>query len=363
MTTLAAQTSERTSEAAPAPRRPVRLAVAGLGRSGIVHAAVGATIPGVSVVGLADPSAAARRRARGIGFTAPAFEKLDRMLARAKPEALIVCANGDTRVDACRAALQAGVPVLADRPLASDAAGVEEIVRLARERRLALACSFGLFFHPVFARARVVLAPETLGALRHVRASVYVSRVFSAARQRRVAPPGAVGGVLAHQALDVLSLLVETLGVPAEVRATASRIYGEHEDEVHASLLLPGGLEVGLDASWSVPGYPVPATVLEVEAEHGKLLVSDDALEIDLTEPRPGHRAGHTRLGLADLPQTARFELEGGSPYLSVASFLDWATGGPAPPHADDAVLRTHRVLDAIYRSLRDGGARIPVSA
>lgn len=344
-------------------RRPVRVAVAGLGRAGIVHAAVAASIADCAVVGLADARAAARRRARGIGFAAPAFDRVDRLLARTRPDALIVCVPHAERARTIRLGLEAGVPVLADRPLARALAEAEELVLLARERSLPLACAHVLPFHPVFVRAREIVASGALGSARHVRCSVYVSSVFSAARQPAVAPAESAGGVLAHEALDALFFLIELLGVPRAARAKASRIYGTHEDEVHATLVLPSGTQVGLDASWSVPGYPTPATVLELEGENGKLLVSDDALEVDMTEARGEYRAGHTRLGLADLPPQARFDLDGDATGQSVLAFLDWVAGGDPPCHRGERVLRSLRVMDTLYHSIRQGSSEFPVTA
>ena len=116
------------------------------------------------------------------------------------------------------------------------------------------------------------------------------------------------------------------------------------------------GAEVGFDSSWSVPGFPLSAVVIELDGENGKLLVSNDALELDLREARAGWPAGHTRVGHAELPQPGRFDVNGDGYYLEDAAFLAWATGAPAPPTTVDAALRVQRVMDALYRSAADGG-------
>jgi predicted dehydrogenase len=157
--------------------------------------------------------------------------------------------------------------------------------------------------------------------------------------------------------MDLLFYLIEAFGAPREVRATALRLFGPLEDEAHVMMTLASGLEVGLDASWSVPGYPMPATVLEFEGANGKLLASDDALELDVVEERGRYRAGHTRLGLADLPQPARFDADGEGIYLMDAAFLAWAVGGEPPVHRAERAIQAHRVLDAMYTSAHAGGA------
>jgi predicted dehydrogenase len=358
-------TSTETLEArgiAPAPGRGLSVAIAGLGRTGLVHAALAASIPNAELVGMSDRRGVARRSARGVGFTAPMFDRIDRMIEKVGPDALLVCLPLPDREKAVRLALEAGVPVLSEAHIASSLEGAEALATLARERQTRLAAMHGLTYHPVFSRALAALESGALGTPRRVRCAVYRSRVFQPERQRVVAPPESGGGVLAHEALDALLLLLTAFGMPREVKATVSRLYGPLEDEVHATLRAPSGLELGIDASWSVPGYPHTATVLEVDGDLGRLLASDDALELDLTEARGDWRIGHTRLALADLPQAARFALGGETPYLVVASFLAWVAGGPAPVHAIEGALQAHRVMDALYASAEANGAPIVVS-
>jgi hypothetical protein len=63
-------------QAPPVPLKPVRLGVAGLGRAGIVHAAVARSIPNVELVGFAESSGTLRTAARGAGFRLPSFDRL-----------------------------------------------------------------------------------------------------------------------------------------------------------------------------------------------------------------------------------------------------------------------------------------------
>jgi predicted dehydrogenase len=125
---------------------------------------------------------------------------------------------------------------------------------------------------------------------------------------------------------------------------------------------LANGASVGFESSWSVPGYPLSAVVIEMDGENGKLLISNDGIELDLDAPRAGWPAGHTRERPAELPQPARFDVNGDGYYLEDAWFLAWATGGPAPPTTVDAALRVQRVMDALYRSAAANGAATAVA-
>src|SRR5262249_17485569 len=63
------------------PSRPVRVAIVGLGRMGVAHAAVLSMLPGTSVVGAVDSQRGAARRLHGMGFRVPVAPTLDALFA------------------------------------------------------------------------------------------------------------------------------------------------------------------------------------------------------------------------------------------------------------------------------------------
>ncbi len=360
-TATAAPSTHRDAEG-PKPLRPVRVAVAGLGRAGVAHIAVLSNIPGCDVVAVADPRGAARAALRGMGFRARAFASVRKLLEREKPDAVFVCVAQHERARIAGAALEAGAAVLVEPPMARTFEGAAELVRIAAARERPLACGHALAFQPVFAGAQRTVSEGVIGAVRQARSSMYLSRFFAPRRGRRDFDPSKVaGGVVAHFSSDLLLLLVRMMGEPREARATWNLLYGRVEDELHAMMTLANGVEVGFDTSWSVPGYPRSSTVIELEGEHGKLLVSDEALEIELEHPRMGLPAGETRVLESQLPQPARFDLGGEALYLQDSSFLQWVTGGAQPPNDGATALVAHRVMDALYRSAGADGLTLRV--
>lgn len=354
--TLVTREGLQPSAQCPRPFRPVRVAVVGLGRAGLSHATLLATIPDVEVVAFADRRREARARMRGLGYRGRAYGSVKKMLSSAKPDAVFVCGPQGERAAAARAALEAGAAVLIEHPFGVTLEEAESVAAAAASTGKPFAAGCALAFQPVFRRAKEALAAGVLGGIRQARSSMFVSRVFDASHPVFAEPGQVAGGVLAQVASELLFLLVWYLGAPVEATAIAQRMYGGIEDEVRAMMKLADGVEVGLDCSWSVPGYPEPATVIELEGENGKLLISDDGIEAELAEPRAGFGTGHTRLRSAELPQPAAFDWGGESLYLMDASFLAWATGGSEPPNHGPFALRVHRVMDAIYQSARAGG-------
>jgi len=340
----------------PRPLSPVRAAVVGLGRAGLAHATLLGGVPDCELVGLVDRRGEARARMRGLGYRTPSFGTLRGMLSAIKPDAVFVCSPQHERAAAAAAALEAGAAVLVEHPFGVTLVEAEAVLAKSGAAGRPLACGCALAFQPVFRRAQEALAAGVVGEVRQARSSMFVSRVFDASHSVYLEPGPVAGGVLAQFAAELLFLLLWYLGVPVEVEATANRIYDGIEDELHAMMRLANRAEVGFDCSWSVSGYPEPATVIELEGDNGKLLVSDDGIEMDLTQPAAGFLAGHSQVRSAELPQVAAFDWGGEATYLMDATFLGWMTGGSAPPNRGDFAIEVHRVMDALYRSARAGG-------
>ncbi len=360
-----ALTEESIAAPALAPFGPghatVRAAVAGLGRSGLLHAATLSVLPQAELVGLADPRPATRRNARGMGLGLRPHVSVEAMLEHDTPEAVIVSLEPEARLEAALAALDAGASVLIDGTPALTVVEAQALTARARERQRTVVVACPLAHHPVFAMAARAVASGVPGRPSQVRASFSVSRVFNAAGQRARVQDGVDGGVLAHDGSELAYVLAAMFGDPVRASATASRLYGPHEDEIRGTLVRSDGREIILEASWSVPGYPRPMTVIEVEGDRGRMLASDDALELELVFPMGRWPSGVTRLGRADLPHAARFDLDGEAPSALMAEFLADAAGVAPSPTRIEACLPAVRAIAALYASARSNGAQIDI--
>jgi predicted dehydrogenase len=338
-------TPESTLDAgAPGGRR---LAVLGLGRAGLEQAMAAARLPGCALAGLVDARGDRRRFARATGFAAPVAPTLEALAARSPFDAVLVCLPLQERLAAIETALARDVPVLVAGAPAADGAGATRIEEaIARGGRLH--CGTPALFHPLFVHAQRLLRDGVIGRPARVRASAFVSRVFAAG-----APPRR-GDVLDFAVAELLWLLDVLFGPTRAVRSSVHRLFGERIDEVHATLEFREGLDAAVDGSWSVPGYPRAALVVEVEGDRGLLIASDDAIETDLVVPQAGMDTGATRRVLADEPDVLPFDA--GETARVVSAFVR-ALEGTAQPALDPArALRVVRVLEAMRGSAAGEG-------
>src|SRR5262249_48672224 len=148
---------------APRPLRPLKAAVVGLGKMGVAHTALIASIPEVELVGLADHHVPLGRSVRGLGHRAPFFESPAKLLERTQPDVVFVCTQPDAHRPMAEMALEAGAAVFVEKPLAHTLADAEALVAAAERHQKPVACGYNLAFVPIFAAAHHALHSRGLG--------------------------------------------------------------------------------------------------------------------------------------------------------------------------------------------------------
>jgi len=318
-----------------------RIVVAGLGRIGVDYACAFAMHPFAEVAGFVEPRGDLRRFVRGVGFSAPSAPTLARWLDKNACDSVVVSAPAADALAIVERAVAAGLGVLVHGLAAMPAEIATRIAAVLSGSEKATAAGSAVMFQPTFARAR---RSGALSADRvtQVRASASVSRVFSP-----LAAPDR--DVLDFLLADLLLLLDAAFGPIAAVKATGQKLYGDWLDECQVEARFANGLATKIEASWSVPGYPCAAMVIEGSGGEGRVIVSDDALEMDM----PGLQG---RVVAASEPGNARFE--GGEASAIAEGYLKSLAGDPA---ASDALsvpraTRVARVVESVRSSLQADG-------
>jgi UDP-N-acetylglucosamine 3-dehydrogenase len=343
------------------PSRTVRVALVGLGRMGVAHAAVLSMLPGARVVGAVDSQPGAVRRLHGMGFRVPVAPTLDALFAGTPVDAVWVCTPPDSHLPVTRRCLEAGAAVFVEKPLAQSLDDARALAVLASAAPHPVACGYTLAFWPTFAAARQLLRARVIGAPARAVSSMVTSQVSGPQRGWMYDRARSGGGVVANLSSHLLFLLRWYFGMPTSVQATWRRVYTGVDDEVQATLVAPDCAEIVFESSWCVRGYPTSVTALTVEGSNGTLRVDNDVVRLDLRSARCGLPAGQATIGEADLPQPAGFAFNGEAYTLEDAHVLRWVTGGPAPPITAATGLEVQGIIEALYSSAAAGGVAVPV--
>lgn len=303
---------------------------------------------GAQVMGLWDDDTARRELMRS-SLGVPAFDSLEALL-REKPDAVVVCSENAKHREFTEAALEAGIPVLCEKPLASRLDDGRAMVAKARERGVSLGIAFPCRFHAAADRAARAIRAGDIGKVRAVSATNHGQM-----------PPGwfidpalSGGGAIMDHTVHVVDLLrwmtgAEVTGVYAEKGRLREGV--GVEDLGLVSMELSNGAVATLDASWSRPSlFPVWGDVTM------EILGTAGVLSLDLfAQTHSLHRMRRGESG----PDTQWVNWGDDMDRGLVGDFLEAIGEGRSPSVTGEDGLRALEVTVAAYRSVETGEAVI----
>src|SRR3954447_588775 len=127
--------------------RGVRVAIAGTGFIGAVHAR-SARLAGASLVGVAASSPESARRAQAALGAQRAFDSAEEMVVADDIDVVHICTPNHLHVPLAEAALAAGKHVILEKPIAMDAQGARGIADFAAESGKIAAVPFVYRYYP-----------------------------------------------------------------------------------------------------------------------------------------------------------------------------------------------------------------------
>jgi len=355
-----------TSEVAPA----LKVGVVGLGM-GSVHVAAFAGIPGVEVVALAGKEAD-RRAELGAQFGVELLlENWQDLVALDELDAISIATPNFLHHPIALAALAAGKHVFCEKPLALNHAEARQMVDAAVAHDRVLEVAFNHRQRADVQFARRYIETEGLGRVYHSRASWKRRAGIPGLRSWFTSADMAGGGALIDLGPHVLDSLLFLLGEP-RVESVSAVTHGELgragygamdraeqmasdtgqfevEDLASALLRFEDGSSATFEISWA--GHSVDDEDISIE-----LLGVDGGIRVFIPRYKKDDTLRIYR-DSAGTPLTIRPEVDvvGGDHARVISAFVDVVRSGDWSGHRGELALHRTAVLDACYRSAREG--------
>jgi predicted dehydrogenase/nucleoside-diphosphate-sugar epimerase len=210
----------------------VRAAIVGTGYIADFHARAIHNADGVELVAVCDANETVAK-AFAAGWDVPAYASLETMLAEQRIDALHVLVPPDLHYPLAKAALEAGVHVLLEKPMCATAEETKELLALAASRGLTVGVNHSMLFEGAYRRLREHVRAGDLGPLDHVTFNYFTELAFI-----RFGPFGSwmlrePRNALLEIGPHPISGLIDLVGVPDQLDVTADR-----------DIVLPGGARV-----------------------------------------------------------------------------------------------------------------------
>ncbi len=248
----------------------VRVGLAGLGTFGRQHANVLANLEGVRLAAVCDPRPEAVAWAADRYGVSGRYAAYDEMLAGEQLDAVYIVSPEPTHGSMALAALERGLAVFVEKPIATGYAEAARVVEAANRAGVPFQVGFVLRFDPHHALLQQEIAAGAFGQIVSLRGKRNITRSWFADYGHRVHP---VHETLVH---DIDLMLWMTGSTCKAVHAVQRSFTGyENPDAVFATLEFASRAVGLLESSWFVPGR-APANVVS-QGWHGTI---DGSIEV-----------------------------------------------------------------------------------
>lgn len=281
--------------------RPIGLAIVGGGRIGLIRGEIAARHPNVQWIGLAETRAdRARSVAERIGAD---FVTSDHRALLARPEvtAAVIATDEHLHVDPILAAVERRLPLLIEKPLATDLAESARVLRAIEQSGVDAVVGYTQRFRRRFLAAKEKVRTGQLGDVTLVTSRAFMNRLVAIDNYERTDRPETISPMVISgtHALDVVMWLLEAK-TPVEVYARSiDRVLGETYRGIDATagvITMSDGSVYHLSISWALPAvWPGSVYSLEIGivGTEGVLTIDDTHRDVVLASTRP-QRAGYT---------------------------------------------------------------------
>lgn len=332
---------------------PIRVAIIGLGKMGLVHAATLRTDPRIDLCALCDTSKfmvqSLKNFLPGVNF----YRDYNEMLTKESIDTVYVTTPTGSHAHIAGDCARAGKHIFVEKPLATDLSEAKQVADAIQEKGVQSQVGYVCRYAPTFEKAKEILDAGAIGTILGFGSVKYSSDVLRKVEKswrfmRKKAEGG--GGVVNEFACHGIDLLVWMFGEPRGVEAKVESWYSaEVEDYVHAGFDYKD-FSGWIDSSWSMQDYRKPYTRIEVTGDNGKLIVTDSELRWLVTRDHAGHAAGWYSTNITELYEPTRIFVGDIMFTRQTDAFIGAIGGGPPARSAVTEALRTQRVLEAIHK-------------
>src|SRR5215813_13351399 len=277
------------------PTKGIGLAIVGAGRVGLFRGEVAARHPAVQWIGIAE-----RNPNRGGSVAAKIgadFVTTDHRELLSRPEATcaIIATDEHLHVDPVLAAVERGLPMLIEKPLATDLAESARVLAAIEQAKLDAVVGYTQRFRRRWLAAKEKCRTGALGDVTLVTSRAFMNRLVAIDNYKRTDDPTTISPMVISgtHALDICMWCLDAK-TPTEVYARSiDKVLGPLYQGIDATagmIMMSDGSVYHLNISWALPvTWPGALYSLEIgiNGTHGVLTIDDTHRDMVLAVSAP----------------------------------------------------------------------------
>lgn len=334
----------------PPSQENKQIGIVGVGKMGLLHASLINQIKGAEVVALMDKNPKMKNQLRTIGFSAPFFTNIERMMNNVHLDGVFICTPPFLNHVLAKSFIDKKIGIFVEKPLSTTLKDAECMVKQANENKVITSCGFMVAYHPIFEKLGKFIKEKKFGDVSSFECFCYVSQVFTQKKPKstwQYDPLKTGGGVLITMCSHVIFLLNTYFGNSLSVNGKMMSKHTLMDDEFLATLTFPKNVSGTLKTSWSVKGYDELTIGIKVETEKASIEATNKLITI-------AHKGGKKEeIHISQLDDESSFELGGKGYYEQDEAFIHSLSSRKQPLTSWESSLHVQRTIEALYRSAK----------
>ncbi len=339
----------------------IRIGIIGLGRMGLMHAALFNSLEESKVVAVSDPSTFPSKPLGIINPCIEVFHDAREMLNNSELDGVIISSPVSAHVPLSLMCAEQKIPFLLEKPLSINAKEALPLILKLEDDHIPNMIGYVYRFLDSFVRGKEILDTNCLGNIQRISANIYISQLFRKGKGWRYTPKVSGGGVLIALGSHVIDLLTWFFSPVTSVVGKVKSVYSPGIDDFAHLIMEHSSNYVSIiDCSWSVRFKRKIDIKIDILGDNGNLIISDDTVLLYLDKYTKDYNKGKTIFNANDLYRPVPIDI--GTPKFTFQAkhFLNSIKSKTAASPDIKQGFHVQQIVDAGYKSSQEGC--IPVS-
>ena len=325
--------------------------IVGLGKMGLLHAGILNTFDDIQIAAIAEKENFVAKYIKNALPSVNVYDDYEKMLDVENLDILYITTPAPSHFPIMMSCIKKGVNFFVEKPLTKNLEEAKKVCYELKKSSVIHGVGFNVRYVDTFSRAKSLLDSNVLGKITKVKSSHYVSNIFSKPSGWRFKKKSSGGGVLLEFGSHLVDLLSWYFGPVQKLSARTKSVYSDVDDFAHIDMNFQSGIDAEFDTSWSIRGYRISETSIEITGSNGQLVVNQDYIDIKLKELVPGFSELNSKIYKQALGGNVSFDVGGPDYTIQDQKMIECVKEKKLPMVNVFEASKTQSIIQAAYDS------------
>jgi len=329
----------------------MKAGIVGLGKMGLLHTGILNTLKDVQVVSIAEKENFVAKYIKNALPTVHVYDDYEKMLDKENLDVLYITTPAPSHYPMIMSCIKKGINFFVEKPLSTNLVDAKKICNELKKSNIINGVGFNVRYVDTFSKAKSLIDSNVLGKINKVKSSQYVSNIFSKPSGWRFKKKSSGGGVLLEFGCHLVDLLSWYFGPVQNLTATTKSVYSSVDDFAHIDMNFQNGINAEFDTSWSIKGYRISETSIEITGSNGQMILNQDFIDVKLKEIVPGFSKLDSKIYKQSLNGSVSFDVGGPDYTIQDEKMIECIKTKHLPLVNAFEASKTQSIIQAAYDS------------